>query len=221
MGGAINNFLGWFLLVLFYVTLIFYFLQKVLSKKSKNIIIIGLIINVILILIMDVLRVNTKLHFEIIPMAFLFYYSGYIAKNLTNIKKLQQIWIFMIPIVVIISYWNKPVKMYDNSYGNLILFFIGAFCGIIMICELSKALEKNQILSWFGKNSIIVYVTHFIMIKTLHFIGKKIIPEVSECNYLYPANWHYFLLIVLLMVPTIYICNRWFYVLFGKKKVNY
>jgi len=57
------------------------------------------------------------------------------------------------------------------------------------------------------------------MIKILHLIGEKIMPELSNSNYLYPANWHYFLLIVLLMIPVVYICNRWFYKLFGQKKI--
>lgn len=57
------------------------------------------------------------------------------------------------------------------------------------------------------------------MIKILHLIGEKIMPELSNSNYLYPENWHYFLLIVLLMIPVVYICNRWFYKLFGQKKI--
>ena len=106
--------------------------------------------------------------------------------------------------------------MYDNKYGNLFLFFITSICGIIMICNFAKGLQENKFLVWIGQNSIIIYVLHFKLINLLHFIGKKIFPQLAEINYSYPANWHYFIICILILIPVVYICNRWLGIFFGK-----
>lgn len=152
-------------------------------------------------------------------MAFLFCYLGYCVKQ--NAREIESnkisCWILLGTVVVVISAVNAPVAMYENKYGNILLFFFGAISGIIFVCGLSKGLEKNVLLGWYGRNSIIVYVLHFSMIKILHFIGKRIFPHVIQSNYTYPINWCYFGLITLLMIPTILFCNRFVPFLFGKK----
>ena len=75
--------------------------------------------------------------------------------------------------MVAISAVNTPIAMYENNYGNIILFFIGAIFGIVFVCELSKCLEKNALLGWYGRNSIIVYVLHFSMIKIYILLEEK------------------------------------------------
>lgn len=181
-----------------------------------------LIVDLGLIIGMSCLNIITLLHFEIVPMAFLFYYLGYCAKHhdWKAVPRKNSCWIFLGPVVVAISAVNTPVAMYENNYGNIILFFIAAISGIVFVCELSRCLEKNVLLGWYGRNSIIVYVLHFSVIKILHFIGRKIFPQIAQSNYLYPFNWCYFMAVALLMIPAILFCNRFIPFLFGKGRVK-
>ncbi len=182
--------------------------------------VIVLIVDLGLIIGISCLNVTTLLHFEIVPMAFLFYYLGYCVKHhdWKAVPNKTSCWIFLGPVVVAISAVNTPVAMYENNYGNIILFLIGAISGIVFICELSKCLKKNALLGWYGRNSIIIYVLHFSMIKVLHLVGRKVFPQIAQNNYLYPFNWFYFMAIALLMVPVILFCNRFVPFLFGKRR---
>lgn len=58
------------------------------------------------------------------------------------------------------------------------------------------------------------------MIKALHFVGRKVFPQIAQSNYLYPFNWYYFMATALLMVPAILFCNRFIPFLFGKGRVK-
>lgn len=221
-GVTLKNFLGqWFLLVLFAVSVIFYIIQKrgfITKMKSCAVVIF---VDCILIVIMNIFEIHTLLYLEIIPMALLFYISGYLLKSVLErerSEKVMQWWFLAMPITVICSSWNTPVTMYNNGYGNTFLFVLGAASGIYMVCGLAKGLKKNIILSWIGKNSVIIYVLHFPLIKVLHFIGKILFPNVQN-SYLYPANWEYFLIAIILLLPATYICNKWFGWMFGKRNV--
>ncbi len=153
-----NDFLTWFLIVLFYVSILFYFLQRMQVFDSGLGKVLVLILDLGLIIGMRCLNVTTLLHLEIIPMAFLFYYLGYCANHYDGkvASNKNSCWIFLGPVVVAISAVNTPVSMYENNYGNIILFLVGAISGIVFVCELSKCLEKNALLGWYGRNSIIV-----------------------------------------------------------------
>lgn len=219
---GISDFLAWFLMVLFYVSILFYFLQRTQVFDSGLGKVLVLIVDLGLIIGMSCLNTTTLLHFEIVPMAFLFYYLGYCAKHhdWKVVPNKTSCWIFLGPVVVAISAVNTPVAMYENNYGNIILFLIAAISGIVFVCELSKCLEKNVLLGWYGRNSIIIYVLHFSMIKILHLIGRKVFPQIAQSNYLYPFNWCYFMAIALLMVPAILFCNRFVPFLFGKVRTE-
>lgn len=218
----INYFLGWFLLVLYCVSICFYGLQKINFNKRfiKIFVIAG---DLAVVILLDLIGVTSKFHLEIVPMALLFYMLGFYCKGLNRERMgkclgnmISNFWILLFPVIVICSYWNTPIAMYLNDYGNLLFFFLGAFSGILFICMLAKSIEENGFVCWIGQNSIIIYVLHFTMIKGVHLIGKTLFPELTEINYLYPANWHYFLITVLLLIPVVYICDRWFGIFFGK-----
>lgn len=220
----LSEFFYWFLLVLFYVVILFYFLCK-LDFEKKMVRYIVILTDFILVVVLSLMKITTKIHIEIVPMALLFYLSGYFTKSInvniyTNKKYIliKYIWIFSIPIIVICSYWNTPVTMYVNTYGNLLLFFITAVCGIVMICNLAKGLQNNKFLSWIGKNSVIIYVLHFKVIDILHILGKKLLPKFDKLKYSYPVYWYYFVGCILVLLPSVYICNRWLGSFFGKKK---
>ena len=221
MDNLINNFLGWFLLVLFYVSIIFYIVQKLGFEEKKWVRLLTFIIDFIVIFSLNKLHITTLLHVEIIPMALLFFLIGYQCKisciTLSERKSISSgIWILLIPFGIVCSTYNTPVTMYLNDYGNMLFFFIGAFSGIIVICKIAKGLEGNKLIIWIGQNTIYFYVLHFAFIKGLHFIGKSIFPTLTFSNYSYPIYWIYYMICILLLIPIVIVCRRWLPILFGK-----
>src|SRR5699024_6365682 len=167
-----DNFFGWFLLVLFYVSIIFYIIQKLGFEKKMYIRLLTYVIDFLSVVIVDRLQIITLPHFEIIPMALFFFMCGYHCKisysRLTKSNNIIfDIWILLIPIGIICSSYNAPVAMYLNDYGNIFLFFMDAFIGIVVVCKIGGRIQNNQLLIWFGQNTIYFYVLHFSFIKGL------------------------------------------------------
>ena len=219
----LNDFLGWFLLVLFYISIVFWLIQTFGYEKKRTIRFGVFIINFILIIILERLQVSTLLHIEVVPMALLFFLLGYQCRRSDFFESdiyqvISSVCILLIPVLAICSSCNAPVTMYTNNYGNYPLFFIGALGGIFFICEIGKRIQDNQIIIWIGENTIYFFVLHFAAIKGLHFIGKLVFSKASFSNYSYPIYWMYFIVCILVLLPGAWICNRWFSPLFGKNK---
>lgn len=216
-----ENFLTWFLPVLLYVSVLFEILLHGgwLNGARRYAV---LAVAAALAVLIDRVGVATMLHLEIVPMAFVFYWLGVLCKDRLAVPAPADwqtaLWLPLLPAVVLLSALNEPVAMYENRYGSLLLFFAGALLGIAMLCSLAKALKNNRLLLFFGQNSIIVYILHIRLLNVLHVVGKKLLPALAEANYLYPANWGYFLVTAALLIPCVYICNRWLPFLFGKKR---
>lgn len=161
-------------------------------------------------------------------MALFFYITGYIVKTYKIqilqsglYNKLSAFSIFLMPIIILTSYINpEAINMYLNSYGNLFLFFIAAFSGIGMVIYYAQKLEENKVLAWIGKNSITFYIFQFSTIKIIHGIGKKVFPFLEGKNYLYPYYWGYFVIEIIVLSLISIICNRYFWYLFGKNRVQ-
>lgn len=223
---ALDNFLYWFLLVLFYVSILFYGLSKIGLRKP----VVGAGVLVALltaIILLDAFPISTPIRVELVPMAMLFYLAGFALKPaLTNAERagtapIDRLWLLGIPLTAVVSYWNGPVNMSKNSYGDLPLFLLGAAAGIAFVCGLSRNLKSNGFLAWYGRNSIIIYVLHFRVLDALHLVGKMLSEQIAQLNqYRYPANLHYFLICILLFVPIVYVCERWLPFFFGKKPVR-
>lgn len=225
MGGVLSIFTGWFLLVLFNVSILFYWLLKAEQRLQnwRNLLWTGVVaVDLFLVFIMDRFGITTTLHFEIIPAALLFYTCGYLMKGFLLSEKepkpVKEWWIFAIPICTAISYWNTPVLMYLNDYGNLCLFVIGAFLGILVVCEASKSLQENMTLQWFGKYSIYIYVLQFKLLAVLKLVGRRIFRGIEAEAY--PIYFLYFLVAVIILVPVVYVCDKYIGILFGKPRRN-
>lgn len=209
--------LKWFLIVLYFVSIVCYWIVKLPERFIPVI----LFADVIAITIIDVLEFETVIHFEIVPMALLFYLIGYFFKNKINDEKIKErekgIWIISMPIIAIASYYNIPVEMHKSQYGNPILFVITSIFGIWCICRISQDLDNNSLLCWFGRNSIIVYTLHWVMVSAFGGILNRL-PYIKDFDKPYPLCLYNFMLCLILLIPAVYICRRWFWFLFGLKK---
>lgn len=59
------------------------------------------------------------------------------------------------------------------------LFLIGAISGTLIVWYISKIIDRNDILEYLGRNSLVIYLTHWIIIKTLIVIWQMLFPNLK------------------------------------------
>lgn len=209
----------WFLLALFLVANIMYFIKK-LSLKNQ------ILINILLILVIVYLR--QKIKFQL-PWCFLtalmginFYWFGnYFRDDILNRKNISNLILVSLLIInLIISQLNGKIDMWSNNYGNLIMFFIGAYSGILfLIFFIKRFILNNKFLEYIGKNSLVILAYHqrgITIIKVVFILILKI--SIPENNTIFDLIFS--LIEILLCIPIIVILNKYFPFFIGKGKKN-
>lgn len=109
-------------------------------------------------------------YIRIIPVAFCFYELGNFTKKITISLKYDLngfsgiIKLMLLPLLVVLSQWNEPVKMYIGYYGSsFVLFLLSACIGIGLVIVTSK-IANMKILRELGRLSIALYVWNFIVV---------------------------------------------------------
>lgn len=209
----------WFLLVLFLVANFMYFIKKLSLKTQILVNILMIIVNIYL-----TKKLNFKLPWSFLTslMAFNFYWFGnYFRKDILNRKNIPNLILASLLIInLIISHLNGKVDMWRNSYGNLIMFFIGAYSGILfLIFFIKKFILNNGFLKYIGKNSLVILAYHrrgITIIKVVFILILKI--SIPENNTIFDLIFS--LVEILLCIPIIVILNKYFPLFIGKGKKN-
>ena len=177
----------WFLPALFLASVIFIYLKKNLSDKIilPALIIIAVVAYVIKIQLAKVYDINAEslLITSLINILYIFLraliamsYLGYafyirkayelvMSKN-DNYKILDnKIFCFisgviLLTINILVGMQNQCVDLRNMLLNNVAMYYIAAFSGSIAIINICKAIPKISIVTYFGKNSIIVMACH-------------------------------------------------------------
>lgn len=163
----------WFLPVLFFCVATFLIIGCVINlNKIKNKI---LCLSISLIIVPFAVYANRYgftgfLHCVLIlPVAFTFYMLGNILKRSITLlerhhnNKMGMLAIAAVGFGALVAYTNSPVDFYRNSYGNLLLFYIGAVLGCFALLYLGSFLTSSKLCKYIGKNSIAFYVWNFTL----------------------------------------------------------
>jgi len=178
-------------------------------------------------------------YFDIALIAICFLSAGYLCRmvNAFNFIQTKKITLLMGIVGLVIcslsGYINMhfysdllrakwlTVDMHTNHYGNILLFFISAFAGILMVICISK-LFYNKSIVFVGKNTLIYYMLSDLTITISIFITKKvfILLNIIIDNYclgliyvcIYVTISCFFLAIISLII------NRYFFFLVGKNR---
>jgi fucose 4-O-acetylase-like acetyltransferase len=204
----------WFLTCLFCTEILFFNL----IKKIKNIhyIVLALILFSIAGYIYSLHSlIKLPWSFDVALSAVVFYGAGYLCKVykpdnlLINNRNKIFILLTLIPVSFIISQINSGVEMSLNIINNYVLFYIAAFTGIFCWLIISFWLKNSKILSYIGKNSLIIFALH-LKLPTDYFIEHaiKINPETINGN-LYGIV--YLFVILVFFIPAILVMNNFFH----------
>lgn len=128
--------------------------------------------------------------------------------------------------IIIINFVNLFIFKFNGFVGlgafrlnNIYLFLICGITGSLGIILLAKRLDDAnlKLLKFLGLNTMVILCTHNIIIEIIRLLDYKLFGNILLKYNMYGS----FLLcgiIVLIEIPIILVCNKYFYYLFGKKK---
>jgi acyltransferase len=178
----------WFLPALFCALLIGYFLIGVF-QKDQMLGALSLIVTVSIGYALSLKHIHLPWGFDIAMVAQLFVIPGYYLKKsgYAEIKEVR-VWSVLLLVLgfIIASYFNVRPTTSVGQYNNLVLYFVAAACAIIGICILSYYLVSfspiERILSFFGKNALIIMCFSALSIVAINYIAV-VFPPVQVLYY--------------------------------------
>ena len=174
----------WFLLVLFQVNLISLVLKNFIfkSKVLRAVFMVLLSLTVVLQQTGLILQERLPCYVNVLPFALLFYMAGFFGKSILERsgEKIAFVAIAML-VCIIVSQINEPVLMYDNRYGNFLMFLITSLLGSYAVIGFSQRIS-SQFFTWLGQVSIIVYVLQFHVNQYCKFGIRMIVEKFVQNN---------------------------------------
>ena len=176
----------WFLISLFEVSIIYYILNDICEKHLSNGVKWIIVFSVILGLVgclLSIMHYNFPLYIDTsLTMMPFFALAHYVYSNrLIQIDRWYSnktvTFIMVVAIVILGRYVHFDYRI--NEYNQITLIYPLGFLGIYLTLVAAYKLRKNVILNYWGKNSIIILCTHFMIIESLqHCIDNIIGNEV-------------------------------------------
>lgn len=129
--------------------------------------------------------------------------------------------VFSFSMVLLIAHFNGKIEVSDHYYGNYLLFWIGAFSGIISAISIAKIIENLRVnlafLSFIGQNTLIIFA--------LHLTAGSFIKAISVYFFHLPLTifdpfWGallYCIISVIILLPVVLLLNKYLPFFVGKK----
>lgn len=199
----------WFLISLFEIHIIGFFILKIKNPHFQ------ILISILLSIIgyaMSVFHIPSLAYINTSLSCFIYYYAGfrwteYIKSNQQKISVQATLSALFLAICFFVYHITQPYIFYRNNVFNASYFsvFVCGFSGTFFIISISKMIKKNFILSFYGKNSLIILCTHLYIIKILqHF---------------HLAPLLLFLLTSIIMIPASSLIRKYLPILSGNKTI--
>ena len=179
----------WFLLCLFEMNVLFYVIQLVagtISQRLKTIMVLALtILCGIGGLALSVNQINLPLYFGSALSALPFFAFGWWLRNHTQFLAYEVNLYRDIPLLVgcglvvwlLASQVNYGKNVYD-VHGIWSIYFTG-IAGTVMVLSLSRIIKRIPGVSFWGRYSIIILCTHYVVLQPLFVIFMKRLSGVA------------------------------------------
>ena len=209
---------SWFLISLFIASIISFLLVKAGSKCSA----VGGAIALMLFMKTSFGAINGLKYIEQSLLAILFLLLGYYmgAKSIVYLRKRQgkngYVFTMLLLLLTVFSQINGPCAMAANIYGNKVLFILTSLIGICIVMIVVTSGIRSELLEFCGRNSIVIFVTHFGVQKLLINIWGKTV------TYSYTNFPLYMIMFVMLFTIEIFVAlllSKYCPFLFGMRNV--
>ncbi len=171
----------WFLLALFWSSIILYVILRITSNIILQI--LGVFLCFVIGVFFDKMAINIPLYVDTAFTATIFLYTGYLLKYYQLLPKLQSIshykQITLVSIIFVFGFsicWfcGQGVSMVNNYTGNPLLFYLSAISGSISIIAFSYMVKRIPIVSYVGRYSMLVLCTHMYLTNAFTRIALKL-----------------------------------------------
>lgn len=210
----------WFLPCLFIAEIVFLFEYKNLSKVIH---LVNCFIAVLAVLCPESIY-EDYIILRVLIRSFIGLFCFSIGYGLTkmNLKKYLNTFSILLLIVIygILFTLNGRTAIYNLEFGEYeVLYLIEIVLASLIIIGICKKVVNRNVpfLTWFGKNTIVTLATHQTILEVVWVVDShtgNFLPILG--------SWQPFVLciiMILIEIPVIWICNRYLYFLFGKKRV--
>lgn len=194
----------WFLSALFVAKIIFYIINKrIYDVKLK--LLISFLLPLALFFLDQEQKIYNFWYFEQAVYLLPFIAIGNCCKNkeyfLNNKYIIISIFVYLLVIVILKEYVDLPsvtMIIHFPDKLSLLLYFIISILGSIALLSIAKIINRNRILQYAGRSSIIIYTMH---IELLLFFEDQFRYLVMN----FPWFWWYLIVLTLTFISTLVI----------------
>ena len=208
----------WFLPCIFVVFSLFFFIQKIASKKIKSLALLLLVCLGFLVSYFSNFKYFWS--FDVALVSLSFYGLGFFFKNkLLNLNKKQGFWLLFVALIFhsVLYFFNTKVDMYRSVYGNQFVFLTSGVFGSLFWLMFFKSFPVFNFLSYLGKNTITILASHTRVLTVIKLViliaGGSVLFNFNEFTKIGIS-----VLQIILMIPIIYLINKYLPLLNGKIK---
>ena len=202
----------WFLLCLFWVSILFYSCILISHKFRQSS--MALTISVIVIAAVGQFLhrydIKTSLFIDSALSSLPFYYIGYLLKksNILLPSKFDKYnWLIFILLIGITILTSIKLSLHVNIQHNgiPIICYLISTLGVLAILFLCKIVNYVPLVSYFGRYSIIILVTHDLVYRALRLIVHRYSLSLEY------FEWIQFIFVVLVSLLIIPVCIKYFH----------
>lgn len=215
---------SWFLICLFIVNIYFYSVFILAKYNIKAISLLCIILGISGYLI-NSFGLYFPLWFDTSLTVMPFFLCGYLLRNYSTVLygeiKVKQFGLFLLSLTALLfSYYVMEhrhlvlISFLCNNYGvNIISLYLGGISGSYCILFIAKYLQHLPIISYIGRYSIVVLLTH----QPLLFILRNTFFQLGISQESVMINLLIFSLIILLSIPIIRVCVQYLPYFYAQK----
>ena len=218
----------WFLPCLLLSEILLYLIVKITKNNKNKIGIVLILLSIVGLLYTRIININLPLQLNSAILGTFFVGLGYISKEMIEDKKTKYKNILLCLGFLLINVISNIItfKLFSRtcSFGympNYILYLISTISGNLAIIFLSKYIDSNKFLEFYGRNSLIVYIFNDIILKiykTIILVFCKINTGILMTIYQYLIASVVVILTVFTIIPIVIIVNKYFYFMLGKRE---
>jgi len=211
----------WFFTCLFCTTILFYWVLKL--KDRRVILFVLIFLGLLGPLIHHYMNVRLPWNLELSFVAIVFYGLGYVvskseASRVVIFSKSRFLAIAVLCGILLLTVKsNGRVNMNRMQFGNLALFYLGAFSGIGVTILVSQIVHRNIFSEWLSKNTIVVFPLHTLIFSVFTGIGVIVlgIDHSFKDNFMFTVL--YTIGAFAVCFPTSYILTNYFPWIIGRR----
>lgn len=187
IGSLASNDALWFLFSLFWVNVIFYFVDRYAKKELYK---ACFILLCFVYACLDSWKLPCFFSSSNISLGLVYFYLGYKFRYLYESYNVTHLRWFVLSVVVFttISVFDPQYMMIVTIYqskGNFILNLFWSLSGTYILWYVFAKLKNCPILSFIGKKSMTLYVWHMIPLRLILYpLMKRYYPAASYCEYI-------------------------------------